>query len=1176
MGVPSLRNHLVVVIGLLVGVPGHRADAQSFDLAKSQLEIAVAPGFSQRDVQVPFTAASADFDASTVSVSSGVPWIIPSVDVAANAVALSFNTASLTNATNSGTVTVVGPAVTRTLSVKATVAPLNVVSLVDDPIRSRTYGIHQNGTNQGALIVIDPIDEAKVGSVSLGRKPTDLAVSKTGDELVVICTVDKTLTFVDLETLRVKETVSLPSFQNWGVESTTADVAYGPGSVIYFTDGSWGPVLRVLNRQTGQVLQSVTEPSSYGYGDFAVSEDNSFVLAWVQYGWSAGWAGAYLVRFSIDGQGKLTAAERTSSTYPTVLSRDPLDTPVFIAPAGTMAFAKQHGVNPVSLADPVRVFPKPIRAMSHGGEVVTTDSGVFEAKTGKALLNLPVVTTVQAITSDYARLVYFDAQQRVVKTLKLLEALGPEVLQREFEPADGAVTTSPAQLVWTLLPGVSRYQVYLGTSSEEVAAATSSSRTYLGEFSTFAVGLSSPLVPGTKYFWRVDAVTSGGVAKGDVRSFTVSIVSLDRSSVAAATVECDPSHDVQLKMGSATDGVAWTATPTASWITLEQTNGVTPATLNIKLDATKAGVGDFEGAVQISVAGQSELSVPVRLSVKPLALTVIEADRTSDKLFAISESTVGGVGSGAFLLEIDSRSKTVERVVPAGSGVTDLAIHKAEGRVYVANWVPGNLRAFDLTTLEQVQSYGFTAAGPTGYGNNDVYRIAAGARGRLVVEEQDQWIDVSIFDTSSGAKLANVGLREGGGKFDPTGRFYFHGENNSSGAQLLKFDVLGDVFTKLGEIRVTSASYYGSRVVTVSADGNRVFWNGGVFDGDLNLVWELGAIVYSTSGDGRFAFGEEAVFDTQAKSTALAMPVNTRVSAYNSSTKRLVVQMGRQIRFFDVDPARPLSAPASLTAIPAGPGGVRLDWVESSLETGFAIQMRPSGAVDWQDLPVGAGKDATSHTLAGLDAGVYEFRVSAFSPSYTSDWSSSVFVTVTSAPPPPPPAFSGKVVYRLSSRGQQTGNGGFASYTATGYLIWNPVTKELAQIFQIRDGRAKRFHTMKFSDEPRIIQGPRNIRIMVFPFVGQDGKSMEASLVRGVVSNLWIGTGSVDAPTSMTSSSWTFLHDDQQPPLLVESLERYTFDRNMTLGSNAKRESVSQLLDRIAADFERSGFQRRD
>ena len=72
----------------------------------------------------------------------------------------------------------------------------------DDPIRSRTYGIQQDGVNTGSVVVLDPLDKSKIACVTVGKKPADLAVSADGSELLVINCVDETLTAINLATLR--------------------------------------------------------------------------------------------------------------------------------------------------------------------------------------------------------------------------------------------------------------------------------------------------------------------------------------------------------------------------------------------------------------------------------------------------------------------------------------------------------------------------------------------------------------------------------------------------------------------------------------------------------------------------------------------------------------------------------------------------------------------------------------------------------------------------------------------------------------------------------------------------------------------------------------------------------------------------------------------------------------
>ena len=115
----------------------------------------MAPGFNHVDLNVPISGTAAGFDFSTVTATSDAAWVTPSVDSATSSVALTFQTAGLTNSLNTATITVSQGGTVDTFFVKAEVGPFNVVKLEDDPVRSRTYGIHQNGLNRGALVVIE-------------------------------------------------------------------------------------------------------------------------------------------------------------------------------------------------------------------------------------------------------------------------------------------------------------------------------------------------------------------------------------------------------------------------------------------------------------------------------------------------------------------------------------------------------------------------------------------------------------------------------------------------------------------------------------------------------------------------------------------------------------------------------------------------------------------------------------------------------------------------------------------------------------------------------------------------------------------------------------------------------------------------------------------------------------
>ncbi len=978
------------------------AQAASFDLGASQLPVVLVPGFNHATVPLPVTGTAGGFNYELIQVSSDAAWVTAQVDSANQRVVLNFNTAALTNSSYTATISATHGANTDTVFVNATLGVRNIFKLIDDPVRSRMYGIQMNGANRGAVAVIDPLTANPVSSVTVGNKPTGMAVSSDGNELFVVNAVDKTLSVVNLNTLSVTETILLPTFDTSDVAATTANINVGPGNILYYTDCAWAPLLRVFDRSTKQVLQSVSvdgPATGYGFGDFALNPAKTQLFGWAQYGSGAGWAGSYIGKFSVAANGTLTFVEKTNSNYPTTLSRDPLETPVLVSGDGAKLFVKQLMVSPATIGTIDRTFSGPVYSITPGGEIAVTNSAVFQVSTGNKVYDLPVATSIHAITSDYSRLVYYNTTAKTLTSVDLMTAIGPEVMGRSLAPADGSIVLPPSVLSWSPLPGAGTYRVFLGTSSAAVTAATTASPEYLGSTNLSDFTLTSTLAASTTYYWRVDAGVGGTFSPGQVYSFTVSPISSSLQKVETATVVGHANHQVSVALASATPGVSWTASASQSWVGFVSTTGSTPSSLEIVLNASNLAAGVHQAVVTLSGTGGALFTLPVKLTVEALAVTQIKADTASNKVYAISENTVVA-GAKAYLLELDSSTEAITRVVQVGTSATDIAIHHGDNRIYVPNWMPGSLRALNKTTLALERTYAFSPFAGTGYGANDAYRVAAGAAGRIVVEEQDQWVDVSIFNTATGAELGTIGLREGGGAFDPTGRYYFHGENNSSGAEIYKLDVTGDVFTTLGQVRVSSYSYYGSRVVVVSQNGNGVFWNGSYFNSSLVEQWSMAAETYSTTPDARLAFGESKIFDTTTKQQVLAMPLTTRVSAYNSTSKKLVVQNGARIRFYPV--SVPLSLPApTLASGTLSQTSIVLNWNDDSLETGFTLQQRPAGSSTWTNASSVIAANQTTYTVSGLAAETnYEFRIKADAPTVSSNWSS--VLTVQTLPPPPP------------------------------------------------------------------------------------------------------------------------------------------------------------------------------
>lgn len=969
--------------------------------ATNQLELVVLPGFNHLPQTLTVTSNNAVYRGE-LTVTSDSSWARPIWNGAEGRVELTFDTANFV-ASQTATIRIQTAEGTHDAFVHGTVVPLNILKFIDDPARSRVYGVHASGLQQGAVAVIDPIAGQLLTSITVGRKPTDLTIFPASDELLVLNHADKNVSVIDLATLKIKQTFSLPQYGDWGTESTAGNIAAGAANILYYSDGNWAPTLYVYNRATAQNIQVITDSGAgYGFGDFALTPDRRNLIAWAQYGWSAGYAGSHIARFSVGANGLLTVPGQVGTEqYPNFM-RDPLDTPVLIDQSGGAAFVKTKAVDPTNISRTIQTFPSSLYAISPGGEIATTSEGIYETSTGNRLASLSGAPAAQVVTSDYARLVYFSTATRQIQFLNLLQTVGPEVLGRIISPANNSIVNAPSTLTWSSVPGVGQYHVYFGASRSAVESATLASPEFLATVGMAQAPLNQSLLPGQTYYWRVDAVSDRSVVTGEIFAFTVSEISVSPSRVEGATIQGAPRAVVAtIDLSSNTPGRAWIAQGAHPWITCEAASGTTPAGVKIFVDATQLPVGVTNTTILVGPDANSLVAVPLRLRVEPLLLTILKSDPTSAMVYGISENTQIP-DSPAYLVEMNSETEQITRVRAVGTSVTDLAIHNPEGRLYVPNWRTGTLLALNKTTLELERSYSFRPFGGVGYGDGDVFRISAGVRGRLVVEEMDQWIDISIFDTTSGETLRTAFVREGGGGFDPTGRYYYHGENNSSGATIQRYDVTGDTFTRLANVRVESASYYGSRVVTVSEDGSRVFWNGSAFDAALSEQWAFAQMVYSCTPDGRFAFARENVYDINLRRVAFAMPVATTVSAFNSTTSKLIAQRDNRVEFFRFTPGAippvPILSVATVTHQAA-----TLSWRNVSLGSTFTIQARVAGTPNWADVAT-PGSSASSHVVSNLlPETTYEFRIKADATwAQSSDWSDVVTVTTPGIPPTAP------------------------------------------------------------------------------------------------------------------------------------------------------------------------------
>ncbi|MGA2248224.1 MAG: immunoglobulin domain-containing protein [Verrucomicrobiota bacterium] len=319
---------------------------------------------------------------------------------------------------------------------------------------------------------------------------------------------------------------------------------------------------------------------------------------------------------------------------------------------------------------------------------------------------------------------------------------------------------------------------------------------------------------------------------------------------------------------------AWSLTIAQPWLSASITNGMTPSSLVFCLNSTNLGSGLHTNQLTITANGNSQ-QLSFVLQLHDLNVLKLVPDPSRDYIYALDPGT--GTNDDAFLLFLNTDSGIVEKVIPIGINPTDMSINRFEDRLYVSNW------EYDQTPVVDLQSQ---AELPPISINTDVYKVSGGIAGHIVVEGENQWIEASLIDTTNGATIAAVGLiYEGDGTCDPTGRYYFHVEDDIDASGIRKYDIGNSQF----DLVANGSSHFpwGSRNLVMSLDGSRLFWTGAMFDSNLVDFGTIGNEVYSSSTNGSIAFSSNQAIDTAAKAVIYDLPTTSTVQAVDRRDQRL-------------------------------------------------------------------------------------------------------------------------------------------------------------------------------------------------------------------------------------------------------------------------------------------------
>lgn len=761
-------------------------------------------------------------------------------------------------------------------------APLNLSFLLPDPLRPRLYAINKSGKGQGSVLVIDTITKAVLRNLPVGTEPSDLALTEDSAELLVMNTSDPSIHRIDLETLETTDIYHLAEFSDRN-DDVGGHVVDGPGSIIYYIDEQWGPRLRVFDTATGTVLQTFSSTSANpddtsnnsGFGDIIVNREQTKLFGWQQYGDGAGSANTAIVRFTIAADGTLSDHAAGFNQYTTNFRRDPFDSPLLLTRNNDRLFIKDGLIDMETLQITQR-FPDEVYSITPNGKVVAGTSTFYPEFGGGELLPLPGSFPVQACLPDYSHFVYVE--QGELQWLDLIDELGLDALGISITPPPNSTVTSPESFVWLPVSGISTYDFYLGTDEASVTSATTSSPEFRGRILGEEYQNPGPLAPGT-YYWKA---SPQGSNVGPVYSFTVSDIQLSQSEIKHRTLTGIQGLAGSIEITSVSPGTNWTASSPDGWVELQSTSGTTPSTLEYSINTTSLPPGRHESTILISFDG-TVLSIPVTVTADQAHFIQAKGDRELPFVYLVSQVENDGI-SPAYLVELDTRTDTLTRAVPCGKSVTDLAIHYQENRIYIPNRLTGVLRAFDRSTLEQIQTYQFSPQGAVGYASGDISGVSAGSFGQIIVNEWDQHTNVSLIDTSDGTvKATTRSYSDGRGVHSPDGGYYYHPLIGTTRAALHKYEVSEDALT---EVAVFNERRYSSPAV-ISGDGSRIFWGREVLNTDLESLATLENTIIETSFYGDLAFTSGKIFNTRNGHELATLPISTSIQAISQDQTKL-------------------------------------------------------------------------------------------------------------------------------------------------------------------------------------------------------------------------------------------------------------------------------------------------
>ena len=827
-------------------------------IAPVQISVGGIAGYNPANTSLSLTSA---VPTAWIAAVTGASWLTMNATNGTTpaTITLAFNTAAFAAGTYTNNIEFSVGAVKVEVPVTVTVAALNITKMAADLQRPFIYALQPpalSGQN-GQLLFINTTTANIDKALPVGINPVDLTINYGEGRLYIASWTENATYVVDL----ASQTLLAPLHLGTDVYKINAGK---PGQIITEGEDQW-IYANLINTADGSTITT---------GFFREGDGEFDPTGRYYYHGDNNISGAGITRYDMSANSFSSAGGAGGHYY--YGSRN-----VVMSADGTRIFwtGAAYDANLNDLGS----FGEEIYATTAHGDLALGGQHVFNSHNGQILYTWPFSSTVMAVSGDQQKVFLYNStlnQMVIIPMSSIASVPGPGL---NPTPANGAVINPPLpQVAWTVSPAALSYQVYLGANAAAVAAANTNSAIYLGTTTSNSFALSTSVNPSSTYFWRVDSVGFAGVTTGAVWSFTVSALTITPQTLSLTGVTGLPMLPQTISLAAPLT-TAWNLTVAQPWMSVSASHGVTPSSVTLSFNTTNLTAGLYTNQLTFLANGIT-LQLPVTLQLFDLNASKLVADPNRNYIYALHPGS--GNFADAFLLFLNADTGIVEKTIPIGINPTDMTVNRFEDRLYVSNWQHNQTRVVDLKTQSELS--------PIALGT-DVYKINAGVAGRLVMEGEDQWVYASLINTANASTITSIMVREGDGEFDPTGRYYYHVDNNDSGAGITKYDMGNDTFMSMAG--AGEHYYYGSRNLVVSLDGSRLFWTSAMYDANLTDLGVIGAEIYACSTNGSIAFGSQQAFDTTTKQVIYNLPVSSSVEAvdrlyqrfwyFNSTTHRI-------------------------------------------------------------------------------------------------------------------------------------------------------------------------------------------------------------------------------------------------------------------------------------------------